>query len=356
MQEMSTILHIPDTMSAWPWPRQINQHYEEVKAASDLWIQSFNVCKPSSQRAFERCDLGLLAALMYPSLNKAHLRVGCDLMNIVFVIDDYTDVQDATVCDKVADVVKHALHNVCEPRPDGEMIIGEIARQFWQPAAKLSRPGAQRRFLKYMSEYLDSMAVQAADRIYHTIDTIDVYMKLRRKTAGVPPSFFPIELELKVDITNDVFYHPVVAKLSSCAADLIILDNDIASYNKEQSAGDRHNIIAVAMRQFSVDYDGAISWVEKYHKQIEASFLDALTRLPSWGPEIDDELGKYIIGMATWARGNVCWSFEGGRYFGDKGLEVQRTHYVPLLRKIERGASAGNEAHDDDIVTPLIEM
>ena len=35
------MLYIPDTMVDWPWPREINPHYEEVSAKSTAWIYTF---------------------------------------------------------------------------------------------------------------------------------------------------------------------------------------------------------------------------------------------------------------------------------------------------------------------------
>lgn len=59
-----------------------------------------------------------------------HLRTGCDLMNLFFVIDEYTDVQDESDAAMIASVTMDALRNPCKPRPHGESIVGEIARQY----------------------------------------------------------------------------------------------------------------------------------------------------------------------------------------------------------------------------------
>jgi hypothetical protein len=49
---------------------------------------------------------------------------------------------------------------------------------------------------------------------------------------------------------------------------------------------------------------------------------------------MDHQLREYIAGMAIWPRSADCWNFEGGRYFGSKGLEIQKTRRVPLLPKV----------------------
>ena len=50
-------------------------------------------------------------------------------MNVFFVVDEYTDVEPAHVVREMVDVVIDALHNPDKPRPEGEIILGEIARQ-----------------------------------------------------------------------------------------------------------------------------------------------------------------------------------------------------------------------------------
>ena len=57
------------------------------------------------------------------------LRVACDLMNLYFVIDEHTDVDDGQVTEKKINIVKDALRNPSTPRPKGEWIGGEITRQ-----------------------------------------------------------------------------------------------------------------------------------------------------------------------------------------------------------------------------------
>lgn len=58
-----------------------------------------------------------------------HLRIGCDLMNLLFVIDEYTDVEQESAVQEIVDVAIDAIRNPNKPRPAGEVVLGEIARQ-----------------------------------------------------------------------------------------------------------------------------------------------------------------------------------------------------------------------------------
>ena len=88
------------------------------------------------------------------------------------------------------------------------------------------------------------------------------------------------------------------------------------------------------MHQYVLDLFHATEWVARYHKAVEARFLDALARLPSFDPEVDAALQEYIDHcVAALPRGNHCWMFESERYFGSKGAEVRKTGKTPLLAK-----------------------
>ena len=200
------------------------------------------------------------------------------------------------------------------------------------------------------TDYLRSVITQAEDRDSDTIRTIDTYLQTRRENIGARPSYVPGELHLS--IPDEAFYHPVIKELEYLIADLIILDNDIASYNKEQATGDdRHNILTIAMHQFNCDFDAAMDWVANYHKEVETRFLDTLKRVPSWGPEVDRQLAVYIEHLANWPRCNDCWNFESGRYFGNKGLEYQKTRLVPMLPKRPQNPLLRR----DQVEVPLVE-
>jgi len=128
---------------------------------------------------------------------------------------------------------------------------------------------------------------------------------------------------------------------------------DIVSYNKEQAIGDdRHNILTIAMHQFDTDLDGALAWVCQYHEEVKARFLEGLKRVPSFGPKVDRQLEEYILHLANWPRANDCWNFESGRYFGSKGLEIQKTRCVPLLPKVQNDPTLRRE----QVVVPLVDL
>ena len=48
-------------------------------------------------------------------------------------------------------------------------------------------------------------------------------MQKRRNNIGALPSFVILELDLK--LTEEVYSHPLIVELRTCATDMIIIDN-----------------------------------------------------------------------------------------------------------------------------------
>jgi len=88
------------------------------------------------------------------------------------------------------------------------------------------------------------------------------------------------------------------------------------------------------MRHSNLDVAGAMKWARNYHVKLQVKYLAGLKKLPSFGPQIDKDVKEYLDSIALMVKGNVCWSFEGRRYFGNLGLNVQQTRYVPLRPKV----------------------
>lgn len=60
---------------------------------------------------------------------KERARTGCDLMNMFFVYDEYSDVAHEDDVQVMANIIMDALRNPHKPRPKGEWVGGEVTRQ-----------------------------------------------------------------------------------------------------------------------------------------------------------------------------------------------------------------------------------
>ncbi|KAI0036496.1 terpenoid synthase [Vararia minispora EC-137] len=341
--------HIPNCLTSWKWPRRLNLHYHEVKAVSSAWARSFGAFSPRAQHAYDCCDFNLLASFAYPLADKARLRTGCDLMNMFFVFDEYSDVSHPDEVQVMADIIMDALRNPHIPRPVGEWIGGEMTRQFWELAIKTASAGGQKRFVETFATYTRAVVRQAADRENRHIRTVDEYLEVRRDTIGAKPSFALLEFDM--DLPDEVHEHSVLKELTILCIDMILLGNDIASYNLEQSRGDdNHNMITVVMHHYQTDVQGAMSWVQQYHAGLETRFMCLYeNELPTFGEPVDAQFARYVDGLGNWVRASDQWGFESQRYFGRMGTEIFKRRWVTLLPR-EKGEDVGPKIIDGTLL------
>ncbi|KJA22846.1 hypothetical protein HYPSUDRAFT_138654, partial [Hypholoma sublateritium FD-334 SS-4] len=185
---------------------------------SSEWLESLEAFAPKAQRASNKCNLN-------------GCRVGCDLMNLFFLIDEHTDVGNAEEVQAQADIVMDALRNASTPRPPNEWVGGKAAQQFWFNATKFATEPSQDQFIRTIKMFLDAIVQQAFDRSKNRIRDIDSYFAIRRDTVGTRPALTVCGLYM--NIPDSVISHPVIAKLTELCTDMIIMDNDMVSYKIE---------------------------------------------------------------------------------------------------------------------------
>jgi len=267
-------------------------------------------------------------------------------MAFMFACDEYTDKVGKEDARAYTEMVMDALRNPHTERPEGESKLGEIARLFSLKAGQVVNASSWERFIAKFAEYLNAVIDEAADRAAGHVRSIEDYLELRRLTIGGYPSFLCFELGL--DIPDDIMEYPGIKSLLALVAETVLLTNDMYSYNVEQARGDGHNIIPVVMKEKGTDLDGALDWVAETYEQVLSRFQSQSHMLPSWGPAMDPMVNDFVERMCFWIRGHDCWSFESERYFGTKGVEIQRSRLMALL---PRGHTTEPEVTVEGLVT-----
>ncbi|KAG1738235.1 terpenoid synthase, partial [Suillus lakei] len=313
-------IFLPNTLSRWPWPRRVNQYFSEVKVEAAAWFGSFKAFGAGAQHAFDLLHCNLLGCLAYPNASKVHVRIGCDVMRIVYFIDEYSDASEPNDVRKQKSIIMDALHNPDKPRPEGEWTGGEILHQFWSRTICDGGAQSQKWFIMTFKEYLESMVDEAIDQSEHRIRDIPSYIDMRRCTVGVRPMLALLELGL--NIPDEVISHPTIETMTIACMDMIALDNDIASYNLEQARG-----------ELDTDVNGAMLWAADLHMECQKKLLEAMSAIPKWGDPIDSQVTEYCDGIGNWVRANYEWNFESERFFGTKGLEIHSKRWMTLMPK-----------------------
>ncbi|PIL28258.1 terpene synthase [Ganoderma sinense ZZ0214-1] len=290
----TSYLHIPDMLASWPWQRKINPFYEEVSAESNAWVRSFSPFTAKSQHSFERCDLGLLASLVFPDARRDQLRTANDLVNIFFVFDEYTDVESAPTVRGIVDVCTDAMHNPSKPRPeksssvkwsDSKHVAPPISpynfvliasdcvppTRFWERGRR-SVSDQTGPFVASFVAYMNAVVAQAEALDRGGFLTVDAFLAIRREDAGARP-FYTLGA-LFLSIPDHFHDDPLHARMIGLGCDLVAIDNDMVSYNREQASGNGDfNFITLTMHHHGLTlHDAARRLVEKV-TELDAQFM-----------------------------------------------------------------------------------
>ncbi|KAG6896817.1 Alpha-muurolene synthase [Termitomyces sp. T32_za158] len=90
-------------------------------------------------------------------------------------------------------------------------------------------------------------------------------------------------------------------------------------------------MVAILMEHNGHTLQSAVDYVGDLCTQTIAGFERDCDQLPSWGPEIDGMVQKYVECLKSWIVGSLHWSFQTHRYFGTNGDEVKKTGLIPLF-------------------------
>lgn len=72
---------------------------------------------------------------------------------------------------------------------------------------------------------------QSLDRSNGSLLNVKNYFEIRRDTIGVKPSYAINQIHL--DLPDRVFESPLIARLTNLSIDMILISNDLYSYNVE---------------------------------------------------------------------------------------------------------------------------
>jgi hypothetical protein len=87
------------------------------------------------------------------------------------------------------------------------------------------------------------------------------------------------------------------------------------------------------MKYRGLDLQSSVDYVGDMCKGAIDRFIAERECLPSWGPEIDEQVKIYVDGLTGWIVGSLHWSFDLERCFGKLGPQVRATRKVALYHR-----------------------
>ncbi|KAM6499559.1 Isoprenoid synthase domain containing protein [Amanita muscaria] len=326
MTTNSTQFILPDLFAHLPYPLRINPQCEEQSRASNSWLSDGVGFSEERRTTFVKAKFGLLVSMCYPDTDAYHLRLLMDYINWAFVMDDSGD-EVSEEAFKVA--LKSSLAAMRDPvNYQTDEKAGLLTKSWFGRFAQRADPSILKRFIDYMGLTLQAIHQEVEDRAAGHNPNLEVYIACCRHTSGAN-TFYPwYEFCGGYVLPENVLKHEVIKSLEEASNDYSAWINDLFSYNKEISKGLGYNMVAIVMRENRLSLQEAVNEVGERCNSCVDRFERDRKRLPSWGPEIDGHVAKYVMSLQDWMTGNLYWSFESERYFENEGTEIRKNRVV----------------------------
>ncbi|KAF8350406.1 terpenoid synthase [Amanita rubescens] len=337
-----TTFLLPDLVGLCKFPLRCHPDADKVAKESAEWLDTGCPRLNLRQRdAMYGLQGGVLAGYSYTTGPTDRLRVIADYINYLFHLDNISDGMLIREADELGNVVMNALwfpesYKPTKGQPEVESNPGKLTRDIWTRCIRHAGPGVQKRFIETTQEFHESLSIQAKTRAANAVPDLESYIDCRRDTSACKPCWALIEYIHDIDLPDYVAEHPIIEAMGQAANDMVSWSNDIYSYNIEQARGDGYqNLVHVLIHYHGHTLQSAIDYAGDMWKQTLEKFMEDEKRLPSWGPEVDDMVQKYLSGLRDWCVGSLYWSFRTHRYFGRDGQNVIKHRTVKLISKVE---------------------
>jgi hypothetical protein len=94
--------------------------------------------------------------------------------------------------------------------------------------------GVRERFKAAMQDYCRGALQQVRDCSTGTSRDLEDLLAVRRRSVAVLPLYSLVEFAHRLDVPKQVFEHDSIQRIRALALDVILIQNDILSYQKEE--------------------------------------------------------------------------------------------------------------------------
>lgn len=298
----------------------INEHEAPAFIESVAWFQSLNaIATPQHLKIVKNATFERLVSRTFPFADLAGARIATDLMILTFLIDDLSDVVEAT-----DDTAMHAMSAV-----EGQVthvLRGGTPRPGEHPLAVAMRSIVDRAMLTYNPDWIDLMRkefitylemnrLERINRLEGPGLSWTMFENTRYYSSCVLPFLYLSAGMGCTGCPSTVLSVPFVKIMTDLTVNHVAWVNDIVGANKERKEAVNNNIVFVIANDRGLTMAGAVKDAVKRTNQECEVFLNLEHRLHAGGAVVDgDDLFNYIEVLKYWMRGSLDWHFESKRY------------------------------------------
>ncbi|KAF5525672.1 Delta(6)-protoilludene synthase [Colletotrichum aenigma] len=289
---VDTMVTIPDFLARWPaekgWPWRVELHpdSESIKSEAETWMRSFSGIPANFINKIIAASFPEIACINYAHMDTASCLLAAQVMLLFFVIDETTDTRDEEEVRRQCSIVKDAFYfsGAAHKKPKSseqlsslELMAKDVAERYLEIGTKES----WQLFRDLFNDYLDGVVEEAGlRRRLPALPSRNEYMTVRQKTIGMYPSI--AFLLIKCEVRRESWEEPTIQSLMNMCFRIIINQNDMYSFDKEQAKGeDSHNGVRIMMNEFDIGVQEAMDRLGAETRELVSTFIDLSENMPT---------------------------------------------------------------------------
>jgi 5-epi-alpha-selinene synthase len=284
-----------------------------VERENLAWLERFGLVRDEvAIRRARGAMFGSLASRAYPTASRDGLAVAAAWATWLFLRDDVCDERDGGAGDvsRRNESQIRVLAGYAAPAAGDafELALADIRDRM------IAVGGASwmSRFVGNVQDYFEACAWEASNRARGVVPDLDTYVHMRDLTGAVRTCFDIYELVDGGPLPVEVRSAPAVREILTIGNRMICWSNDIFSVDKERAHGDFHNLVLILERSGSSP-DEAMGLAAEMHDRL----VDELALNEARLEKVSDRMSAAVPllrAVKQWARANLDWSIETGRY------------------------------------------
>ncbi|MER5863389.1 pentalenene synthase [Kitasatospora sp. NPDC002040] len=303
-----------------PFPSRISLDHERARDTHLAWPRSYGLLPTdSAAERHARGDYAGLAARFHPPATGTELDLGVDQQSWFFLFDDTFDGPPGHDPQGVRCTVRSLLDVLAGGAATDPMLcaFADLRRRSCEGMSRQWRQRSARAWREYFTGHI-AEAVGRRDRTRYSVRQ---YFGIRRDTIGVTPTLDLGERVRHAEVPDLMHRHPALAALRTLACDLVIIDNDIASVEKECAAGELNNAVLLLRHERDCSTATAVALLREEVAALLGRFERDRLRLTSGraylalpGPDRARVDGYLADGVQAVIRGAFDWHRQSRRY------------------------------------------
>lgn len=298
-----------------PFPSTLNPHLPAANASVRAWLDEFTVhSDPAWVGRAKRAEMAWFISGFYPTGPLDRLCVAAAYLAWAFGLDDVGDETQLGLRPerllRLFEVYERVFEGGRMPNESSAVALGSILDRL----AGFASNEQLRAFHEANRAYFGAMLWEANNRAGGLVPDESTYVMLRPAAGAVPCFAALIEPVEQIQLDAASRQTPQLERAVRLMGGILCFTNDVLSYAKERAQGDVHNLAYIYEHHRGLSPARAVAEAVGFTNASVADFLEAEASLPSFGPEQDREVQRYVATLRSMIRVTLDWTLGSARY------------------------------------------